>query len=108
MHLFARIQMRRAAVAVFSLAPDPALVPFALLRTNRHARTLARSSHGRLTRAHARNVHAARRDTRRRSLTRFQNFYRFYTSFPTRIFRFTENINRSSIRTVLKLLAQLP
>lgn len=79
MHLFARIQMRRAA-GPFSLAPYPALVPFALLRTDRHARTLVRSSHGRLTRAHAKNVHAARRDTDSSTL-RPKTFIHFSTTF---------------------------
>lgn len=107
MHLFARIQMRRAA-GPFSLAPYPALVPFALLRTNRHARTLVRSSHGRLTRAHAKNVHAARRDTDSSTL-RPKTFIVFPPPFfPPRSKLSSDRnapINRPSIRVLSKFFA---
>lgn len=107
MHLFARIQMRRAA-GPFSLAPYPALVPFALLRTDRHARTLVRSSHGRLTRAHAKNVHAARRDTDSSTL-RPKTFIVFPPPFFSPRSKLSSDrnapINRPSIRVVSKFSA---
>lgn len=109
MHLFARIQMRRAA-GPFSLAPYPALVPFALLRTNRRARTLVRSSHGRLTRAHAKNVHAARRDTDSSTL-RPKTFVVFPPPFFSPRSKLSSDrnapINRPSIRVVSKFFAVL-
>lgn len=99
--------MRRAA-GPFSLALYPALVPFALLHTDRHARTLVRSSHGRLTRAHAKNVHAARWDTDSSTL-RPKTFIVFPPPFFSPRSKLSSDrnapINRPSIRVVSKFPA---
>lgn len=100
MHLFARIQMRRAAVAVLSLSLSipSAFVPFALLRTDRrtsHARSLLSR-----TLTHSKNAYAfGNADTSMLlslSLSLFQA--RFHSSSFHRCVRNPKSVSKSSFR----------